>query len=68
MFHRQTLVTLYRVIPEEKARAIQKTEGKCEEIYPISAREYNWATLFLGGNKYRNLVLQVGGVSEIETI
>jgi hypothetical protein len=23
---------------------------------------YNWATLFLGGNKYKNLALQVGGV------
>jgi hypothetical protein len=30
--------------------------------------EFNWATLFLGGNKYRNLALQLGGVSKIETI
>jgi hypothetical protein len=27
---------------------------------------YNWATLFLRGNKYRNMTLQVGGVSKIE--
>jgi hypothetical protein len=32
-----------------------------------SARGYNWTTLFLGGYKYRNLTLQVGGVSD-ETI
>jgi hypothetical protein len=32
-----------------------------------NARGYNWATLFLGGNKYRNLALQVGGVSD-ETV
>jgi hypothetical protein len=29
---------------------------------------YNWAILFLGGNKYRNLALHVGGVSKIEAI
>jgi hypothetical protein len=28
---------------------------------------YNWATLFLGGNKYGNLALQVGEVSN-ETV
>jgi hypothetical protein len=33
-----------------------------------SARGYNWATLFLGGYKYGDLVLQVGGVSRIGTI
>jgi hypothetical protein len=27
-----------------------------------------WAILFLWENKYRNLTLQVGGVSKIETI
>jgi hypothetical protein len=32
-----------------------------------SARGYNWATLFLGGYKYRDLALQVGGVSD-ETV
>jgi hypothetical protein len=29
---------------------------------------YNWATLFLGGYKYRDLALQVGEVSKIGTI
>jgi hypothetical protein len=29
-----------------------------------SVRRYNWATLFLGGYKYGDLALQVGGVSD----
>jgi hypothetical protein len=33
-----------------------------------SALECNWATLFLGGNKYGNMILQVGGVSNIDSI
>jgi hypothetical protein len=37
-------------------------------MYKPNSRGYNWATLFLGGYKYRNLALQDGGVSEIETI
>jgi hypothetical protein len=32
-----------------------------------SARGYNWATLFLGGYKYGDLALEVGGVSD-ETV
>jgi hypothetical protein len=32
-----------------------------------SAREYNWATLFLGDINTGNLALQVGGVSD-ETV
>jgi hypothetical protein len=30
-------------------------------------RGYNWVTLFLRGNEYRNLALQVGKVSKFET-
>jgi hypothetical protein len=30
--------------------------------------EYNWALLLLGGNKYTNLALQVGGVLRIERV
>jgi hypothetical protein len=29
---------------------------------------YNWATLLLRANKYRNLALQVAGVSKIDTM
>jgi hypothetical protein len=28
---------------------------------------YNWATLFLGGHKFRDLTLQVGGVSKLDS-
>jgi hypothetical protein len=38
-----------------------------QQVYKPSARGYNWATLFLGGYKYGNLALQVGGVSD-ETV
>jgi hypothetical protein len=33
-----------------------------------NARGYNGTTLFLGGNKYRDLAHHVVGVSQIETI
>jgi hypothetical protein len=38
--------------------------GRCEIT---RCPEYNWATLFLGGYKYRDLAFQVGGVSN-ETV
>jgi hypothetical protein len=34
----------------------------------LNAREYKWATLFLGGHKYRNMALKVGGLLKIEPI
>jgi hypothetical protein len=33
-----------------------------KELAKPNDRGYNWATLVLGGNKYRNMALQVGGV------
>jgi hypothetical protein len=33
-----------------------------------SAWVYNWVTLSLGGRKYRDLVLQVGGLDTRQTI
>jgi hypothetical protein len=39
---------------------MRRQKGNC-------AREYNWATLILGGYKCGDLALQVGGVSD-ETV
>jgi hypothetical protein len=45
-------------LPTSNKRLVYKT---------ILARGYSWATLFLGGYKYKDLALQVGGVSD-ETV